>query len=538
MSNKKLTQENVENIYNLNNQQNFFTSSIEKILTDEKENLYSILDNLHNRSFDPDFILTVKEFEVLGALSFLVNSLGFEYSSQDYFVKIVCDKISDRFKKLDVSNETKKLFVLCLNDKILNGKTINDIKNELISDFTKEFNFTSNAQKLQYSKMRQHIKNVFNTSIAPISLANSIDKLIATQNHTPQSILSVNSGITKNIQFTGNTLKHHKNLYTNELFVELLNMSIKKEQSKNISFILTESIISLIETQKKFNDTDNLNLLQILSFDSLSDDDKNAFIEKSKDEYTKKLESQNKEVAKPIEKELEQNVFDSDKLLFLVKMLEQTNNIAINSIEKLIESAETIFKKEDYAQHVMTYIYENIKSKAFAIKCDETKFLQEKESYETIMSYFGGLKNRFEELMKTLCKDIDEVKLHKIVSYINATIYDLVLDSQDQKQYLISQVSENSIKTYHHLASMINVIESCKCTNTHSYAVLYNFINEDSECVNIFDLSKQISDVDSKMKFFTPFFKLISVLQNGYDETTETPKMSVVSDETPNQQQA
>ena len=95
----------------------------------------------------------------------------------------------------------------------------------------------------------------------------------------------------------------------------------------------------------------------------------------------------------------------------------------------------------------------------------------------------------------------------------------LILESNDQKSYLISQYMQPSIVTYQHLTQMMNLIEESDMTandeGLRNYSKLYKFVKETPEIANKLVSINRAEPLFNKLSMFIA----IKDLFNKYKES-------------------
>jgi hypothetical protein len=308
-------------------------------------------------------------------------------------------------------------------------------------------------------------------------------------------------------------------LYSNKLWLELLNTASKYFDNQKFAVIYLDSIISLKESKNKIGD-----LLGDVLFEKITDEQ----FEKSESAYNAAI-SQEVELPETYEtKEIEEKSYvrlpddvvselqNNNPLQFLIEVLSDLNNHNIKSGDDIINSLEKLFENEDFAQNVYHYVKAHEK-KTFISK-ENVEFINEDlvKTFENILNKLGS---EYKILAEKICSQINPDYLRKIINYVDNCISDLILVTDEQKQYLISQTMENGISTYQHLSEMIGMIEGCDINGNSilSYVALNEYLNDNTELSDIFEASQQINPIQLKLSFwagFADFFKSALVNSN------------------------
>ena len=226
---------------------------------------------------------------------------------------------------------------------------------------------------------------------------------------------------------------------------------------------------------------------------------------------TEELQKKNVENVEETENETEyvqdasiniNDLMDNNPDLFIVEILKDlvkkndlTELDVTFAIDKLIDDGD------DYAQHIFTYLRKMFKNRNIV----EFNELYPNINYDKLMKIleenYNVAKDLYENIVEITCKPIPDEILTKVIGYVNMTIMGLILVDDNQKQYLVSQMVENQIKTYKQLQQIVQLIESCdlKGSDAMNYVVLYRFLKENTEIESIFTESTKLD------KYFVDF---------------------------------
>ena len=103
--------------------------------------------------------------------------------------------------------------------------------------------------------------------------------------------------------------------------------------------------------------------------------------------------------------------------------------------------------------------------------------------------------------------EIEPEHKQRIVTYVNDCIVCCIMENEEQKQYLISQLIENGISTYNHLQQIMSVIETCKIYGEDSivYVNLYNYIQDKTNIKEVFENANKMTNLELKLQVYTLF---------------------------------
>ena len=124
-----------------------------------------------------------------------------------------------------------------------------------------------------------------------------------------------------------------------------------------------------------------------------------------------------------------------------------------------------------------------------------------------------SLKIEYKEVVEFTCKEIPKSIKSKIIDYINKTIESVVLENDEQKQFLVSQLMENSISTYNHIQQIVTLIETCNINGSDAlnYVTLYKFLHENEEIVEAFEKSSSVATLGNTISIYQIFREWFTV---------------------------
>lgn len=511
MSNQKNQQAQLEQAYA--QQQNFFFESITQKLKDFKETpdiCFELINTIVKGK-----PLTVKQFELIGGMSYLV---GIDYCNQLYVTKQISQNVVNRFKNIGFPSSIVELYLDAIN--IIDESMIEDAKSSL-KDSVAGSPKISTENKLVFEEIKIGIKTIVKNSYLPVNMAVSADELLKTKNLTYQDFLKINSLLNRQCKFNGQkAIKAMIKLYGNQVWRDLLTTASKYFDNQKFAVVYLDSIISVKESKNKVGDLlgdvlfERITDEQFEKFESCYNNQKlaNVAVEET---LTENVEKSYVRLADDVVSYLQEN----NPLQFLIEVLSDLVGSNIKTSEGIFVALDKLFENEDFAQNVYHYVKANEKK---AIVKDENDIFVN----ETLIGIFEDkltkLGSEYKVLAEKICSTINPDYLTKIVNYVNSCIGDLILITDEQKQYLISQTMENGISTYQHLSEMIEMIEGCDINgnNILSYVVLNQYLSDNTELSDIFEASQQINPIQLKLSFYAGFADFFKAALNNSETDT------------------
>lgn len=503
---------NVQKQIEKNQQTNFFFEHVKSVIKNKKENdilkteLKNLKLNLENNNINS---LTTSEYELIGVFSFL---MGIDYTGQAYLQKNVLENVDKRFAELQISDDERHLYFDIMN--LLKNSTkdisdlINSAKESLKNRITLEIK-PKTEDILVYKKLKSEINSFLNKLTIPIGLSISVVDFKKNE-LTYEKILKINSLINEQGEFNGADSKYLINLYSNQKFNELLKKASEYFDDAKYSLIYEESILSVLDSINRFPLTS-----LVLNIDTLTDE----FFEKQKSDYEEKLEklksesvsennsSENKTYDKHYTNAEIEQMMQLHPDDFVMTALEDNLNKYIESEDDLFEAIESIINKEDYVQHIYTYMSANFNS-VNRVKGEHYLFTDNiAKIVELLNNKVIEYGTKYKELVEFNCAEIPGNQIGRIVDYVNDCIKACILSTKEQKQYLLSQLIENGITTWNHLQQILSVIETCniKGEDALCYQNLYDYINDKENIIKVFDNTKEIDNYQIRMSVYRAF---------------------------------
>jgi len=513
MSNKQVKQQkNLEEIHK--QQQNFFYESVSTKLKSVSEKQFEATVLLEKIEEDVD--LTPEQFELMGCLSYIV---GIDYTNQPHLQEEICKKVAARFEPYKFETSLIRAYTNALF--VINESIMTSAKEKMKEKFISNIVLTENKDKVIFNELRALVKKVIGNSIVPVNLVVGINDIISKTTYTYQDLIKLNTILNKSCKYVGGkATKAYIKLYSNELWVTLLKKATIHFDNQKFSIVYFDGILSVIESQQKFD-----NML----FPILLGNVHEIGFEQIKSDYDAKQEeilANTKETEVVKYEKLEEKQIDElakgNPLEFVLNILSDILGFIPETSQDIMVAIEKLLNETDHSQHVYHYIKANLSKIA---DCENKYNLDYVDIHSQLETLIEQYKKDYKTSVEFVCKDISEDITEKIKNYVNSCVNDLILDSDEQKQYLLSQIIDSNIKTYQHLEQIMSLIESCDIIGEQliSYVVLNKYINSNSELVESFKEKGKIVELESKISFYMGFEKLFGCLVPK-KETVETPK--------------
>lgn len=502
-----LEQKQLEQMYK--REQRFFYERVKEVLSNVA-NPGQILDDIKNKISEKRDI-NEKEFEILGSYCYLI---GIDFASMLFFNKNMQEKLSARLKDFTEDLDSDFMWKLLVVCKTIKNENIVNAKDAMIGKIDREL-------KLSSFDVKQHIimpyKRLFENVIIDIKYAVDCTELSNKDKITYNELLKINNSINETFKYTGyKSMNSFRDLFKSPVFVENLKKAGKVFDDVKFGTIYYDSILTINE---KLSQYDVLEEVFEFICGLFSDEDYKR--------YENEYKSQNKEKEQPTkdEKEKKSGLLISDEdskklmqdnpLQFLMYFTEDCyfNNIGMNNKEyergkdfnnnQFFESMEIISKDNDdflkdfysWIKGSRNYIKENtLVCEPFECISVDGLLNQTKEIIEKISAEY---KKQAEEI----CKDIPQKDLNAIKTMFDNVMSGLILDTQQQKQYIMSNFFENQIKTYQNLVQLLQLVESCNIKGSHArhYKELSDYVKG---LLFDFDITKDIDDSYQKLSLY------------------------------------
>lgn len=475
--------------------------------------------------------LTSKEFILLGGMSYYV---GLDFCQQSILDKKIVNKFIERFKIFNFSEATINAFQeIISNENIIQGiERPKDLLKEEVLD-------TIKATQLEINDMRILINTIFKNSIFPSIYSHSINEIINTKKYTYHDIITINNILQQNINVKGSQFKNLIKLYGNKTFTKALADADMIFNNSKFAIVYYDSIISCVECQKRFKNTNITNFLQEGFIDTY---DFEIEANKEKTEEVKDVEKdKNDENEKRIARENELNILQNKyPRKFIIGVL--CDFLKVTKFEnpvQIIEAIENAVQNQDYVQHIYHYLKAN-QEKAHQFADGENladdfglTAEQVEEVCSIIVDKIAELRGETKALTEILLKELPAEKLPNIINYVNNVIESLVVFGMNEKGYLLSQIQQNQISTYQHLQQILSIVESQNIDGSkiNNYVVLYDYLETQTDVKTVFENTGKLEGMYNKLALYQEirnfFFPVTKEKEENKEEVVEDTQAKV-----------
>jgi methyl-accepting chemotaxis protein len=355
------------------------------------------------------------------------------------------------------------------------------------------------------------LKKIVKNSLTPVNFALETNKLLNKINLTYHDILTLNNLITLQCKFIGKeAFSNLLILNSNKFWIDNLKTATQYFDYQKFSIIYLDSILSLKETlNKPFFASSLLQIFGMFEITQLnySDCAKN-FTElnsENENEFSSGISN-----AIQLSKEETKEIFDNDPLRLLYIVVIDLLQKEPETIDELVEGILSIISNENYSQSLYSYYKTQIQRGDLAYDKTKLNNFELSDIVSNLTEKFESFKEQLKDLIEILCQEIPGNKKYRIKELVLSCIDDLVLESEEQKNYLISQKIEYTINTFNQLQQVVSLIETCDTSYVGSYAQLYTYLSEDVDIKTVFNESLKIEGLQTQTSYiqvFLDFFK-------------------------------
>jgi hypothetical protein len=495
---KRDNQQTIEEIHK--KQQNFFYETISKKMEDyaseknQKEIMRQLAFLKESLIADNGFEISPIDYALLGCMSYLV---GIDYTSQAYLNKKVAENVFLRFDKYKFHKVIISNYVSIIE--IISEKNLMKVKNDLKNKILDDIIFSEAKDKITFNEIRANIKSVINNSLIPINMANSIHDILSKQVYNLDDVVKMNTFLNKNCTYLGKkAINPLIKTYSNQLWIELLKNSMKLFDNQKFTILYFDSILSVHESLVKFDKS----ILESYILGKTSKIDFEGLQNKFESEQAEIKADKN--AVTPVTKEEAKDLGENKPIEYIFGLFSDFLKFIPTNEEDVISAIDRIIEDQEYGQ----YIYHYVKGNLDKIKFEEfTTEIDFKKLCEKLKSNIDELKSEYKVKIEKTCQDISADYIAKIVDLVNICISDLVMENDQQKQYLSSQLMENGITTFNHLQQILMLIEGCQIIGSelNSYVFLYNYLKEKTNIMEIFEENKNAEQLQLKISFYMLF---------------------------------
>lgn len=497
-----------------NGKKNFFFEHVKVCIYERKDKIIDDLKAINARLFNE---LSKDEFELLGMFSFL---MGVDYTSQAYPISSTLKNVKERFDSLGITDEMINLYFEIMNK--INSEYIKTVCDGEKNIFNKLFDnaiellknkYTTKIEvpvekKVELKLIKSNLNKFLDVIQIPIGYATAIVDF-KKNDLTYESLLKANDILNNQGTYTGNYVKKFTELYGNQFFMEILNKASKYFNDTKFALIYEESIISVLDTISRFQ--------LCINPDVYSESDYNDFKEKyqkqQEEKYNKIKEQEaveNKEAYQSpqlTKEQIQKLMTEAPDEFVVLNLLDNIKQNKFNSASEVVSAIDELCKQSDFVEHIFTYIKKNQNNPYRSVGATSIVNVEPKDIVSAINDVIKIEADKYKELAEQNCAEIPSEQLNHIINLIDEVIRGCVLKTQEQKQYLISQLMENGITTWNQLQQMMTVIETCDIYGEYSsaYNNLFNYVKEKTNIVEVFDSAKILNDIQIKLSVYHAF---------------------------------
>ena len=483
-------------------QQNFFFETISKKLKSFQEKESETFKLL--TSIQKDVQLTSEQFELVGCLSYLV---GMDFVNQPYMQRHICDNVYKRFEDLNFSAATLVAFTDALE--LVSTETCQDSKNALKDSITQIIPVPTENKLINF-EIRNSIKAIINNSMIPVNMAVSVNKILVKKELDYHDVLQINALINRQCKFNGlKAIKAMKKLYDQPVWRQMLEQASIYFDNQKYAIIYLDQTISVKEAIGKFDRP----LIDVLDgtyetydftlFESLYEESQIEEVEVDTEEAGADEVEKYQRLPEPVAKEMQ----GSKPFEFLLEVIADFIGHYPKTAEDIFKAVDAMIEQTDYIQNIYHYLKVNLVKVSDAA---DTKNLPVAEILAIFETKVKELASEYKVLAEKNCAAIPEDYITKVVNYVDACIGDLLIITDEQKQYLISQVLDNGISTYKHLAEILDLIEKCDINGNQliSYVVLNQYLADNTNITEIFEAGEKLEPLQLKLSIYAGFADL------------------------------
>ena len=506
-------------------EQHFFYEKVKDNLSNVA-NPFKIIDTIEEK-VKQNRDLTEHEFEIIGSYSYL---FGLDFSSMLFFNKNMQEKLVKRLS--EYTEDMDEFFVQKL------VRVINDIKNEnivnakdsMINKIDKELNISSFDQQ---KHIMEPYRKLFQDVIIDIKYAVDCVELSSKNKITYSELLKVNNSINETFKYVGyKSMNSFRNMFSSEIFVDSLKKASKVFDDVKFATIYYDSILTINEKLHKYDDLNNVTDFICGKY---NDEDYKKFEEefvKTKEEHKEKEETKVEKAKQKalIDDEASKKLMQDNPIQFLMFFTEDcfynnSENLPANYQRGKDYDKESFFKAFDIISRddddFLKDFYHWLKgSKNYTKqenKIEEPFNIDAKEILEETKSIIENKNAEYKKQAEEICKDIPENDLKRIKQMFDNVISGLILETHQQKQYIMSNFFENQIKTYQNLVQLLQLVESCEIKG--SYAKYYKELSDYVRKLPFdFDITK---DIDKSFKDLSLYNALREFLEDFIEKSTK-----------------
>ena len=507
MANNQTAQKALEQ----NASKNFFFEHVKTRISERKDKIISDFRAIDNRLFNE---LSKDEFELLGMFSFL---MGVDYTSQAYPMAQTLTNVKKRFDELEISDEMISAYfhiMQRINEENSRSKTIEEsvfdvLFRNAINSFKNEYTSVievKNSEKIELKLIKSNLNKFLDIIQIPIGYATALVDF-KKNDLTYESLLKANDILNNQGTYIGSSVKKFTELYGNKFFMELLNKASKYFNDTKFALIYEESIISVLESINRLPLCIDASKYTQADYEEF----KNKYQQQQEEKFNViKAEESNKEnyeSPKMSGEQIQKLMNEAPDEFIVLNLLDGIKQNKFNSANEVVAAIDAIIAQSDLVEHIFTYIKKNQNSPYRSVGATGIANIEVSDIISAIDAIIAIEADTYKELAEKNCAEIPSEQLNHIVNLINEVIRGCILKTQEQKQYLISQLMENGITTWNQLQQIMTIIETCDIfgESASAYDNLYNYIHDKTNIIEVFESSKKLNDIQIQLSVYHAF---------------------------------
>jgi hypothetical protein len=307
-------------------------------------------------------------------------------------------------------------------------------------------------------------------------------------------------------------------LFMDKNYQDLLKTAADKFEQYKFGTLFMESI----QTMKDFLISGRFSKEDILRM--LNNEITEEEFTKAEAEFQEKLKADElkKEDKAPVYEQTVEDMMHKDPVNAVLVIADEAIDFGLKTEDDFIKGIEAVCNAPEYMGSIYHYIKAKISAVDNTCTLGKYNFTIEK-LIETVDKKVVELRADYKAVAEEICEDLGDNK-KEVNQLVNAMIGCLILESNDQKSYLISQYMQPSIETYQHLTQIMNLIEESDMIandeGLKTYGKLYKFVKETPA------IADKLLSINRAEPLFNKLSMFIAVkdLFNKYKESCSTPE--------------
>lgn len=449
-----------------------------------------IIDKLKEYVKDFGEIKTLKNSEhnisLAGALSYII---GFDFVSQSVFNKNTTEAAINRLKEHFGDDQYKVLV-----DELLEMLDLDFVNS--CEEWLKEVNEQMNDRNTYFNNLQMSaVRKLLDSGYVDTMYAVDVHNLLNKDTITHTDVLKFNNLISSNVTYinkgvaTETTANKFADLYNvNKKFsiVKAVEEAVDVFNNIKASNIATEAIVSLYD------------------FCQLHGKEKISNILKGIETITDTVQSPISEDSRP---SVDESI-TAEPYQTLLALMNEISGKDIESADDFVQALELLTEDDNAG-----YVYQFLKKMESADISYNIPFADQSELIDKVSAKLDEHKEVYKKSVETICQPIPADKKRLLNNAFNIVINNTLLETDDVREYLITQYIDSVVETYKHASEIMTAIEKskirCSKESLKNYVFMFNQYKEIveketgvSECmINLEKLNNKIPMYDAMIKF-------------------------------------